>query len=353
MIDKTPLPQEIESTQTDVAGGPQSAVDLGLDHTIRDFSDTSLKEADEHGLITEVPHDVVSGLEAAAVPPSDEQLPTVDEYNRDRAPKRRKGAAIIGSAVALATLAAGAVGIGLKGGGSAEERRSDTAAGAVANDPEATSNTTIPEQQVVETQINDLPAPTTPTAESTAASPESINASGNIDITRILPGEKFMTIQRNGKDIRIPHLTDPQKDPNRFAETFLAQFAAYMTTGNQEILAAMTESEEVAAKMKAMRDEDMVPRQATNPMSQMSFKDFRSDPATFALTPDKNGVVLEEGTVEFGEVPYDPDWQDLVHYSKPGDLGNAFKTMRITVQYVKDSDGSFRTTVSGYSWTAQ
>lgn len=233
MIDKTPLPQEIESTQADVAGGPQSAVELGLDDRLITYT-TKLEDADAQGLVNKVPNDIVSGLEAAAIPPSDEKLPTVDEYNRDRAPKRRRGAAIIGGAVAVATLAAGAVGIGLKGGGS-EERRSDTAAGATTDGERKTSDEISVEDRAAAEKLQrdgstasaevNPPETTPPHTEKPAQVAPELATESSYDFMR-----------SNGEVIRVNFITDEDIKSGKAAQTLKDVAGMYISEGDEKLL---------------------------------------------------------------------------------------------------------------------
>jgi len=236
------------------------------------------------------------------------------------------------AALALAGLVGGGV---VAGADRILNRGEDRAPAVAANQPntQPTPNTPQP--------IDITPTSTPlPSAEVTK-SPEKSPHVGNIDIKRIYPGEEVIThTLPNGKVIKVPAQARTGSDNER-AEVLIAQVTAYLTTGEEEFLNALTKYVPLKDGLRKQRQEWVKPVQAAgastgsiNPLdTQVMAFDPPSDPAEFTHHTDEfNREVLElsEGTLYF-DLAVDPfdtnEWQPESVRSI-GALASTTKTIR-------------------------
>jgi hypothetical protein len=340
----TTLPPQVP---TEAAGVPHSG-DLGLEHPEQDFDNTTLQEAVDKGLVGDTPDDA---SKLVMNPPEVAPLLDPATYNADRdtiearRPRRARKLTAIGLVLGLAAGAAGV--LGSRGG--SDERRSDTAAGAVANDSDSLPTTLVPPKTETAT-----PPETTPSTVPDAPTPEVKNAvanAGNLDLTRTLPGENYLVLNRDGQEYKVPSLRNPETDPTLAAEAVLANMAAFVTTGETRFMDALTRNDDVRARLERIRQGDMLPIQSdpNNAKAQLVITDFDSSPVKFELTADKNAIQLTSGQIEMGVEKFVGPWQGRA-FLDAGELGNKIFNMTIVFEFVNGPDDKLVPAVKDFHW---
>jgi len=220
--------------------------------------------------------------------------------SKERDPSSRRNRL---SPVAALTLVGGVVVGGAGVVGVQALNKSDRAPAVAANQPNTDPAPNTPQPvDITPTSI------TLPSAEVTK-SPEKSPHVGNIDIKRIYPGEEVITDELpNGKVITVPAKARKGSDNER-AEALLAQVTAYLTTGEEEFLNALTKYVPLKDGLRKQRQEWVEPVQEGPPTGSINPRDAQvmtfddpSDPAKFTHHTDEfNREVLElsEGTLYF------------------------------------------------------
>lgn len=177
--------------------------------------------------------------------------------------------------------------------------------------------------------------------------PEKDETLGNIRLARILPDEPYMTIKRyQGEKINVPYLRN-NADPNLVAESALALYATYLTTGKQKPLVAFTTNPEITGILEGIRD-DMSIEQSKNEMggymSQIVIYDRPEDPAVFSESVNEEGlriISLESGTLFFhlirGKASIPSEWQNEFTHKKQGEI--VFN--QLDFAFAEDANGQY------------
>ncbi len=134
-----------------------------------------------------------------------------------------------------------------------------------------------------------------------------------LDIRNLYPTDLTVKMQKGESNYDIPTVRDPNVNANAGAESIMALWACYLTTGDDGCLTTLTDSTDVKNFLKEQRDTDYAPRTNQYPDIQASFIDRSEDPAEFKFYSDGEGGTLElnNGTLMYGAVEYDPEWQTL------------------------------------------
>lgn len=216
-----------------------------------------------------------------------------DKLTATEPARSRKGliaggvAAVVGLGVAAALML---------GGGDKEEK--------VAANPTPTT-----EEESTPTTEEDTTATTdqsTDTTESAPSSNEAIPGTSNVDLLNIPAGADTVTATRlNGEKITVPVISG--ETSVELANSAMALWACYQTTGSQECLEAFSDNEEVQDNLIAWRKEFVVPMLSLpeNKDSQVVFFDDINDPVVFSNREDNLGreiVELQGGTLYVGRV---------------------------------------------------
>src|SRR3990167_5568392 len=163
--------------------------------------------------------------------------------------------------------------------------------------------------------------------------PEKDKTLGNIRLARLLKNDKCMTLKRrDGSKIKVPYLRN-NEDPNLVAESALALWAAYFTTGKQKPLNAFSSYPDVTSVLEQYREEMNVESGLRDvdggPYSQLVIYDTPDDPATFSSYPDETGkriIKLNGGTLfsrwqqGIDSYDYGAGWQNPDTHKKIGPL---------------------------------
>jgi hypothetical protein len=290
---------EINNLGVDVNTRLPHSGKLGLEKPVTDFS-TPLERAHNEGLIDELPDSIPDSL---------------DEPVRSVRSMAKKIGVIVTSA---AVLTGGAVLFSRNSTSSKVPRtKSQPAIEQSKNQQKATE---AAEESVTSTSVTIKSEPTINESANGTANEFDTNIHsfakehGLFDITTILPGESTISVEKNGNSFLVPaQLRDPAKDPRAFAESAVALWACYLTTGNDSCLNAFTDSDEIKSLLKEQRESDYVTYQSHpgNETAYAGFIDKTDSPAVWqadnSYVPNK--VSLSGGTLMYERIDYDPYWQ--------------------------------------------
>jgi hypothetical protein len=191
----------------------------------------------------------------------------------------------------IATTTAGAVLVGGLGFGIAKA----TAGSSHSRAPQATTQETNTPSPSATNTITQSPT-YSPTEIPTIAPTEAGPSSGNINLVTLLPTDRTDTVPlpQNAGEVKLPYLRDPSEvTPAQFADSFLANFAYYMMTDNEQnaqyILSTITDDSGVASYLESTRTATQT---MSNPPRQelVEFWDSADNPAVF-----------EQGTNQYGQ----------------------------------------------------
>lgn len=169
------------------------------------------------------------------------------------------------------------------------------------------------------TELNDTTdEPYSPPPEYVPAPEFEYGSVGNIDISQILPTDRTIAGTRdNGQRIEVPRLRETN-DPAAFAESALALVAGYVSTGNEQMLTALTNNDNIQQGFRNFRQDyagessnGYIESSDGKDAWQLAIYDLDDDPATFTARPDMPGqyVVEQTGGTLYVNFWSDDEWQ--------------------------------------------